>query len=419
MRVVVIGGGIVGTAAAYRLAEAGMTATLLERGGEVGAETSFANAGQISPTLAAPWAVPGLFNKALKWAFMQHPPLRVSRLDPATIGFLWRMWRAANLERFTASKSAMLALSMLSLREMQRIRAEAGLAYPHGGTGTLVLLRDAEMAAAYEDEIAVLAKLGLPFERMSRHAVLAREPNLSRSAAFVGGILLPADETGDCFAAAGSFARLAAGLGADIRTGAAIDGIVAEGGRVRAVRTAAGDVEADAFVMCAGVWTAGLLRPFGLRLPVIPLKGYSLTIARSPETEGPTSTVSDDLYKVGITHLGDRIRVGGTAELAGFDRSAPAGRFAALEHVVRDLFPRVPEAAIGSALRWSGLRPATPDGPPVIGRVRGLSNLVVNTGHGTLGWTMAAGSATLVEAMLAERELPVDARNFAPSRFEC
>lgn len=417
MRVVVIGGGIVGVAAAYRLADAGSSVTLIERGERLGAETSFANAGQISPTLAGPWAVPGLLGKAAKWAFMQHPPLRLRRIDPATAGWLWRMLRAATPERFVASKRAMVELSMLSLAEMQNARREAGLDYPRGGDGTLVLLRDAAMAAAYEADLAILGDLGLPFERLSREAVLAREPNLSRTVPFVGAILLTADETGDCFAATQGLAALAAARGAVLRLGTPASSLAVEGGRVRAVRTPDGDLDCDAVVVSAGTWTADLLRPLGLRLPIVPLKGYSLTIDHPPDAEGPVSTVSDELYKVGVTHLGDRIRVGGTAELAGFDRSAPPARFAALEHVVRELFPKVPEAAIAGAGRWTGLRPSTPDGPPVIGRLARLPNVIVNAGHGTLGWTMAMGSAAVVEAMLAERAPPLDVIPFAPSRF--
>ncbi|MFC3075914.1 D-amino acid dehydrogenase [Shinella pollutisoli] len=418
MRAVVVGGGIVGAATAFRLAEAGLSVTLVERNGAVGMETSFANAGQLSPTMAAPWAVPGLAAKALKWMFMRHPPLRISRLDLATAGWLWRMLRAATPEAFIASKRAMVTLSMESRAEMQRLRDRHGLDFARGGSGTLVLLRSSAMAAAYEADLRILDDMGLPYARLTRADVLAREPNLRRDADFHSGVLLTADDTGDCHEATGALVRLAADAGAQVLTGTDVASLVVESGAARAVRLSDGEtIEADLVVLAAGVRTPALVRPLGLDLPVHPLKGYSLTIHRDAGAEGPVSTISDDHHKVGVTNLGAKIRVGGTAELAGYDLSRPARRFATLEHVVRDLFPAIPEEAIATADRWSGLRPSTPDGPPVIGPVPGIRNLLLNTGHGTLGWTMAAGSAGIVAALAAGEHPALDIRPFSPSRF--
>lgn len=416
MKAIVIGGGIVGIATALALADEGMKVTLLEREVSLGLGTSYANAGQLSPTMAAPWAVPGLLSKAAGWLVQKHPPLRLSKFDPSIAAWLWRMFRASNEEQFMAAKRAMVELSMYS-RSIMHGLADRGLAFGRGGDGTLVLLRNPKMAKAFRADTEVLDRMNLPYAWMTGDDVRAREPNISRTADIHAGVLLMADETGDCHEATQSFGRLALTAGVEISYRTEVSGLTAEKGRIRTVRTSKGDLEADLVVLSSGVWSGALLRPFGLAAPVIPLKGYSLTIAADPEAQGPVSTISDDYFKVGITNLGDRIRVGGTAELAGYDLSRPEARFAPLEHVVRDLFPGVSEADVAVAQRWSGLRPTTPDGPPIICRTPGFANLILNFGHGTLGWTMAAGSAALVAAMAANRATDLDVAPFSIDRF--
>ena len=327
------------------------------------------------------------------------------------------MLGAANSRSFMKSKRAMVQLSLFSLEQMHRMRDADGLSYSAGGTGTLVLFRSPEATKAYEEDLAVLDDLGLPAVRLTPEAVREREPHLSRTAKIDSGVLLEADETGDCSEAAQALMQICIRLGVQFHFDAEVQTIIAEARRVKGLKLRDGTAEADLYVLCAGAHSPFLARQLGLSLPVQPLKGYSISIPCDPSFHGPTSTIADERFKVGVTNLGRQIRVGGTAELAGFDSTRPAKRFDVLRHVVRDLFPGVPQEAVAAAAEWSGLRPMTPDGPPVIGRVVGWHNLILNTGHGTLGWTMAAGSAALVAQMAEERQLSLDLKPFAPERF--
>lgn len=419
MHVVIPGAGVIGITTAHALLDEGHTVTVIEREAEPALGTSYANAGQISAALSAPWAVPGLVPKALKWLFERYPPLRFGRVpDAATLGWLWHMLRAANAPRYAASKRAMVRLGEYSRDRLEDLRTRLPLDYDSRTGGTLVLFRTPQQRDGYAADLAALADLGVPGRRLSLDELAALEPNLAiRAAGIIAAAHLPGDETGDCRRFTQALAgHLQGRPGFRLLTGTAVTGLAVAGGRVAAVETAAGRIAADAVVCCLGTATPALLAPLGIRVPVCPLKGYSLTIAADSDAVGPRSTVSDETHKVGVTCLGARIRVGGTAEIAGFDLTRPEKRYAGLFHVVRQLYPRIPAAALETAERWSGLRPMTPDGPPLIGPAP-LRNLWLNTGHGTLGWTMAAGSAAIVADLIAGRPPAVDIAAFAPGRY--
>lgn len=419
MHVVIAGAGVIGITTAHALLEDGHRVTVIEREREPALGTSYANAGQISAALSAPWAVPGLVPKAIHWMFERYPPLRFGKMpDAAMVSWLWHMLRAANAPRYAASKRAMVALGEYSRDQLADLRTRLPLDYDGRAGGTLVLFRTPAQRDGYAADLAALADLGVPGRRLSLEELAALEPNLAiREAGIIAAAHLPGDETGDCRRFTQALATALQGRpGFRLMTGAAIRRLATTGNRVTAVETDAGTIAGDAVVCCLGTATNGLLRPLGIRTPVYPLKGYSLTIAADSDAVGPHSTVSDESHKVGVTYLGDRIRVGGTAELAGFDLTRPEKRYAGLLHVVRQLYPRIPAAAIDGAERWSGLRPMTPDGPPLIGPSR-LDNLWLNTGHGTLGWTMAAGSAAVMSDLLAGRRPAVDIAAFAPGRY--
>lgn len=414
MHVVVLGAGVVGVTSAWYLSRAGHEVTVIERHPAAGQGTSYGNAGQISPALSSPWAFPGLVRKAIGFAFAKYPPLRFGRMpdrDMAT--FLWRMWRASGASDYVDSKRHMVRIAEYSRDCFRELRSEIGIDYAGRQRGLLVAFRDAAQIAGYDTDLKVLDELGVPYRRLGHADVMAREPNLSPRSGILGGVLLETDETGDCYRFTQALAAEAAARGVRFRHGEAVQSLVTEGDRVRAVRTAAGEIEADAVVTALGVASRGLLRPLGIDLPIYPVKGYSLTIAADPDAVGPRSTVGDETYKIGITNLGDRIRVGGTAELAGYDLSRPEGRYAGLIHSLRQLFPRVPEEAIQTAERWSGLRPVTPDGPPLIGRTR-YSNLYLNSGHGTLGWTMSCGSGRVLADLVSGVKPEVELSRFNP-----
>lgn len=419
MRIAVLGAGIVGVASAHALAKAGHEVVVIEKEGSPALGTSYANAAQISPALSAPWAAPGLVRKALGWMVQRFPPLVVGGVpDPAMLRFLIGMLRAATPEKYESAKRAMVGLGEYSRDLMIALRREHALAYDHKTEGTYVLFQSETQQRAYEKDLAVLAELGVAGRMITLEELAAREPNLDQtgSGAF-GAAHLPGDETGDCRKFTEALAEVSKGLGVDFRMDTTVKRLVDDGRRVTGIETDGDIVPVDGVVSCLGVWSQEVLGPLGVRLPIYPLKGYSLTIAADSDAVGPHSTISHETYKIGITNLGQRIRVGGTAELAGFDLSRPEKRYAGLFHAVRSVFPKVPEAALQSAERWSGLRPSTPDGPPIIGRIA-RENLFINAGHGTLGWTMACGAGQLIADLVSGRPAMVDAAPFSAGRYE-
>ncbi|MFN4193211.1 MAG: D-amino acid dehydrogenase, partial [Tabrizicola sp.] len=295
------------------------------------------------------------------------------------------------------------------------LRAETGISYDERSQGTLQLFRTEQQVAAAEKDIAVLKADGVPFQVLDTDACVAAEPGLAAARGKIaGGLRLPGDETGDCFKFTQGLARMAETQGVTFRHGVSIDRLEAEGDRIVAVHTSEGRVTADAFVVALGSYSPMLVREFGIRLPVYPVKGYSITVPIVDEARAPVSTVMDETHKIAITRLGDRIRVGGMAEIAGFDTSLKARRQATLTHSVEDLFGGAGDQSRASF--WSGLRPMTPDGTPIIGRSP-MANLFLNTGHGTLGWTMAAGSGRLLADIVSGRQAEIDTEGLGYSRY--
>ncbi len=402
MKILVVGAGVIGVTSAYALAKAGHQVTVVERLAEPAMGTSFANAGQISPALSAPWNTPGLTAKALKWMRQTYPPLVIGKVpDTAMLGWLWRFYRAANETSYDRAKKAMVALGEYSRDCLHNLLAEEHIAFGGRRGGTFVLFRKAAQAEAYARDLDALAELDVPARRVGLDELSRLEPNLATDK-LCGAVHLPGDETGDCHAFTKELAAAAQRLGVSFVWNGEIARLKCEGQKVVALETSQQDFEADAYVVAAGVYSTGLLAPLGVRLPIYPVKGYSLTIAADSDALGPISTVSDETYKIGVTSFGSRVRVGGTAELSGYSLTTPKRRFAGLRFVARDLFPRLPDQAIENAQEWSGLRPMTAAGPPVIGRTP-YRNLFVNAGHGTLGWTMAMGSAALLASLIEER----------------
>lgn len=416
MHVVILGSGVVGTATAYYLARDGHQVTVLDRQPGAGLETSFGNAGEISPGLSAPWAGPGVPLKAIRWLLMQHGPLVIRPLlDPAM--WRWGLSLLANCtgEAYRRNKSRMVPLAEYSRDCFRELRRETGIAYDDRARGTLQLFRKASQLDGIERDAEVLREFGVPYEVLDCAGVERAEPALARVAGkFVGGLRLPNDETGDCHLFTQRLAQMAVGLGVQFRFGTTIAGLSYAGGEVTGVRTASGEVRGDRYVCALGSYSPGLLAPLGIRLPVYPVKGYSVTVPITDAAGAPESTVMDETYKVAITRLGDRIRVGGTAELAGYDLTLRPGRRRTLEFVVSDLFPGGGD--VSRATCWAGLRPMTPDGTPVVGPTA-YRNLHLATGHGTLGWTMSAGTGQLLADLLGGRKPAIDAGVLALSRY--
>jgi D-amino-acid dehydrogenase len=430
MKIIVLGGGVIGVSTAWALVRQGAEVTLIDRQPDVAMETSFANAGQVSPGYSTPWAAPGIPLKAMKWLFQRHAPLSI-RPDGSL--FQWR-WMAAMLancstERYAVNKERMMRLSEYSRDCLRQWRAETGIAYDARSQGTLQLFRSQAQLDAAARDVAVLQECGVPFELLDAQGVVAVEPALkSASAPICGGLRLPNDETGDCHLFTRRLAQLAATQGMTLRSACTVQSLVSDGQSITGVNVlhkrhgtqgdtdASGSVEqlnADAVVLAAGSYSRDLLLPLGLDIPVYPVKGYSLTMPLSDATLAPQSTVLDETYKIALTRLGDRLRVGGMAELAGFDTRLNPRRRATLEKVTRELFPG---GDLSQAQFWTGLRPMTPDGTPLVGATP-LQGLYLNTGHGTLGWTMACGSAQLLADVISGRQPAIRTEGLDMSRY--
>ncbi|BBE74895.1 D-amino acid dehydrogenase [Oharaeibacter diazotrophicus] len=416
MKVAVLGSGVVGVTTAYYLAAAGHEVEVIDRQPGPGLETSFANAGEISPGYASPWAAPGIPQKAVKWLFMRHAPLILRpTLDPDMYRWLAAMLANCTAGRYAVNKGRMVRLAEYSRDRLIALRQRTAIRYDERSMGTLQLFRSDKQLAAADKDIAVLRADGVPFEVLDADGCIRAEPALAAvRGKFVGGLRLPNDETGDCFKFTNALAALAAETGVVFRHGVRVDGFERDGDRIAAVRTSAGTVTADAVVAAMGSYTPRALGALGIRVPVYPVKGYSITAQILDESRAPVSTVMDETFKVAITRLGDRIRVGGMAEISGFSTDLPTRRRGTLEHSVGDLFPGGGDLA--GASFWSGLRPMTPDGTPVIGATK-YRNLWLNTGHGTLGWTMACGSAAVLADLIGGRRPEIPADDLALSRY--
>ncbi len=416
MKVLVLGSGVIGVTVAYYLARDGHEVEVVDRQSGPALETSFANAGEISPGYASPWAGPGVPVKAIKWMLMTHSPLVIRPLlDPAM--WHWGLLMLANCtERaYALNKSRMVPIAEYSRDCLKALRAETGITYDERTQGTLQLFRTQKQLDGIGGDVEVLKQYGVPFEVLDRDGFCAVEPALRLTRdKFVGALRLPGDETGDCFKFTNRLAEMAAALGVRFRYDTTIEGLDREGTALKGVRTSAGTLAADRIVLALGSHSPTLLRPIGIRLPIYPVKGYSITVPITDPAHAPESTIMDETHKVAVTRLGDRIRVGGTAELAGYNNALREPRRETLTHVVSDLFPRGGD--VSKASFWCGLRPMTPDGTPVIGATP-IDGLLLATGHGTLGWTMAAGTGRVIADLVAGRRPDIDLAGLGMERY--
>jgi D-amino-acid dehydrogenase len=415
MRVVVLGSGVVGVTSAYYLARAGHEVTVIDREAGPALETSFANAGQISPGYASPWAAPGVPLKAIKWMFQKHAPLAI-RLDGTQfqLQWMWQMLQNCTAERYAVNKGRMVRLAEYSRDCMQALRADTGIEYEGRTGGTLQVFRTQQQFDGAAKDIAVLKDANVPFELLTANEVARAEPALAATShKLTGGLRLPGDETGDCQIFTTQLAAMAESLGVKFRYNTPIDAFAMTSGRISGVKCGAELVSADAFVVALGSYSTQFLSGI-VKIPVYPLKGYSITAPIINAAAAPVSTVLDETYKIAITRFDDRIRVGGMAEIVGFDKSLRQARRETLEMCVNDLFPGGGDTTKASF--WTGLRPMTPDGTPVVGRTP-VSNLFLNTGHGTLGWTMSCGSGQLLADLISGKQPAIQSGDLSVHRY--
>lgn len=419
MRVLVLGSGVIGVTSAWYLARAGHEVTVVDREGGPALGTSFANAGQISPGYASPWAAPGVPLKAIKWMFQEHAPLTI-KPDGSLfqLQWMWQMLQNCTADRYAVNKERMVRLAEYSRDCIRALRADTGIAYEGRQQGTLQVFRtDAQMEAAARD-IAVLEEAGVPYQLLSRDELGASEPALGRAGQkLAGGLRLPNDETGDCQLFTERLAAMAASIGVQFQYNRSIDGLLTQGDAVTGAIVGGEPMLADAVVVALGSWSTPFVKPVlpGLsNLPVYPLKGFSITVPLLDADKSPVSTVLGETYKVAITRFDDRIRVGGMAQIVGYDRSLDPNKRRTLEHVVTDLFPGAGD--VSRATFWTGLRPMTPDSTPVVGPA-GIRGLWLNTGHGTLGWTMACGSGQLLSDLVSGTRPAIRADDLSVDRY--
>lgn len=416
MKIIVMGAGVIGVTTAWYLAQEGHEVEVIDRQPGVGLETSFANAGQVSPGYSTPWAMPGLPFKVAKWMTSKHSPLVVRpRFDTAMFRFMGELLANCSEKAYDINKSRMLRIAEYARDKIDALREETGITYDGDQKGLIQLFRtDAQVEHAAED-MRLLAESGIDHQLLNVDEIIAHEPGLAHARHRLrGGLRLPGDQTGDAHLFTRRLAAMAEQKGVKFRLGTNIEAIEATSDSILSIRTSAGRLKADAYVLALGSYSPRLMKPLELRLPIYPVKGYSLTMPITDESRAPVSTVNDETYKVAITRLGDRIRIGGTAELTGFSLRLSPDRRETLELSFNEMYGG---GDLSAARYWTGLRPCTPDGTPIVGPSPRYENLWLNTGHGTLGWTMAAGSGQIVADQISGRQTAIPSLDLSLDRY--
>ncbi len=404
MRILVLGAGVVGTTSAWYLSRAGHQVTVIDRQPVAGNETSFANGGQISVSHAEPWANPHVLPRVLKWLGREDAPLLWRwRADPAQLSWGLRFLRECLPGRTRQNIAAIVALALYSRRCLQSLRQELQLPYDHLERGILHVYTDPGEFALAAEAARIMRQFGLDRDTVNIDRCLELEPALADARhLLVGGDYTRSDESGDAHKFTRALAGHAQAAGVEFHLGTTIERIATAGGKIAGVVVHNGKAPelqtADAYVVALGSYSPLLLRQIGYPVPVYPAKGYSATLTLADDSHAPTVSLTDDERKLVFSRLGNRLRVAGTAEFNGYNLDLNPVRCQALIDRTRQLFPRL--KTVGEPDFWCGLRPATPSNVPLVGRTR-FGNLWLNTGHGTLGWTMACGSAAALAEMIS------------------
>ena len=424
MRIAVIGAGIVGVTTAFELARDGHLVTVFERRGSVAEETSFANAGVVAPGYTTPWAAPGMPAKVLRHLLSRHAPVRLALpLAPGQLGWMWRWWRACQAPVFAANRAQMYRLARYSQQRLRGLTQALQLAH-ESTAGYLVLLRSARELAQARNSLKLLAELGVDFHLVSGARAREIERGLNPDMPLHAAVHLPQDEVGNCRQFAHALRGEAQRLGAVFRFQRRVTGLTAGAQPAVAHQSAVGveppqQERFDAVVVCAALGATALLKPLGLRLPLLGVFGYSITAPLRHREDfpqlGPSSGVMDERYKVAISRLGQRVRVAGSAELGGrLDQFSDAA-IQTLHQVLDDWYPGCAQQS--QVQRWKGARPMLPDGPPVLG-ASGAAGVWLNLGHGSSGWALACGSARVLADQVSGRPADIDVSGLGLARLK-
>lgn len=416
--IVVIGGGLAGVATAHALATAGERVLLLDMGDTFASGASHSNAGIMTSSMADPWNGPGAFRQVAASFFRRQSALKVSPLR----ALMSARWGLAFLRNSSRSQHAYATLQNYiladySVHETERLAKCLNVAYDQASVGSLKVFHE-QSALRHGLELAsVLSGQGLEHRALSERELFEFEPSLARSKTpIAGGIHFPGDRVGDARVFSQALGADLARLGSVAHLSTRATSIAVEKGKVLGVRTDRGFIAAKVVIVAAGTFSLALVKPLGVRLPIHPIKGYSITFdGMGPIL--PTYPIIDDAHHIAVTAFGNRLRVSGMAEISGPSTSLHQGRLDELLHAFRNLFPDIAmQLNVSNAEKWAGLRPVTPDGLPCIGET-GVAGLFVNTGHAHLGWTMAAGSAQMISDLVSARQPQIDPQPFDPKRF--
>jgi D-amino-acid dehydrogenase len=418
MRVAVIGAGIIGITTAYELALDGHEVTVFERRGAAAEETSFANAGLVAPGYVTPWAAPGMPGKVISHLFNRHAPVKLGLpLSGRDLAWMWKWFRACKLETYQANRARMQRLAFYSRERLHYLTAELQLEYD-GSPGYMVLLRSEKDSKLVQPGLAVLRDAGVVFKEIGPDEVRKIEPALSPDTGFLGAVHLPNDEVANCRQFALLLKNEAQRIGVNFEFNTAVAQLERAQPASILIAGETGPRSYDWVVMCAGLASAELLRPLGLKIPMAAVYGYSISAPIREPLNAPRSALMDERYKVAISRLGNRVRVAGSAEIGGTLENKRASSIQTLYKVLHDWFPGAAQLSNtgASVQEWKGARPMLPDGPPIIGD-SGIPGLWLNLGHGSSGWALSCGSARVLADLMAGKNADIDMEGLGIARL--
>ena len=418
MKVVVLGAGIIGTTSAYFLAKQGHDVTVIDRQNGVSMETSHANAGCLSYGFTSPWASPGLPLSVLKWALTGRSPLIINpNVSIETIKFLYRIYKNCNSRSYEVNKSRMLRLASYSQKALLEIETDFDLYYEQRKQGSLQLFWDSKEMNKVKKDIAILEKFNIKSSLLDAEDCVKIEPGLKYvKNKIAGGVQFMDDFTGNCYLFSTEIYQKCVEMGVNFEFNTEIKSLKINNNNISSVLTDKGEFRADCYSVSLGSYSTKILSKIGIEIPIYPVKGYSITLPVLSDEDAPQSTIMDERNKIAITRLGDSIRVAGMAHLTGFDKNLRAKSLESLKSGLDLIFPKSYESSENVNF-WTGFRPSTPDGTPIIGPTP-FSNLFLNTGHGTLGWTMSAGSGKLLANLISGVNPEISTEGIDMSRYQ-
>ena len=417
MKVVVLGAGIIGTTSAYFLAKQGHEVTVIDRQDSVSMETSHANAGCLSYGFTSPWASPGLPFSVLKWVLTGRSPLIINpNMSIETIKFLYRMYKNCNSRSYEINKSRMLRVANYSQKALLEIETDFDLYYEQKKQGSLQLFWDSKEIEKTQKDIAILDKFNINSQLLSAEECVKIEPGLQYvKNKLAGGIQFMDDFTGNCYLFSTEVYKKCVEMGVNFEFNTEIKSLQISNDKIASLSTDSGEIKADCYSVSLGSYSTKILSKIGIEIPIYPVKGYSITLPVLSNEDAPQSTIMDEKNKIAITRLGDRIRVAGMAHLTDFDKNLRTKSLDSLMSGLDLLFPKSYESSKETNF-WTGFRPSTPDGTPIIGPTP-FNNLFLNTGHGTLGWTMSAGSGKLLANLVSGIDPEISTEGIDMSRY--